>query len=142
MARATLFLAPISGSALRRTNQGVTDAGIVYVFEQRTAPITIADDADIQAIWCRMGLEVRHVGAVDLLVTPIVDDVEYPLQQFALTASDPGGWKRSVLTPAKGDWFSIWGRKISAYIESNTLPALFHLDGAWFEGAPQERFRT
>jgi hypothetical protein len=137
-----LFLAPISGAALRRTDEGLQDEGQTYVFSQVTAPITIADDADIQATWCRMGLEVRHVGVVDLLVTPIVDGTEYPAQQFPLTATDPGGWKRSVLVPAIGDWFSIWGRKISARIVSNTLPALFHLDGAWFEGAPQERFRT
>ena len=134
-----LVLAPISGFRLRVTDQGITDAGAAYVFGMEPRPITIADNPDIPAIWQRMGLEIRHFGDVDLLVTPIVDSVELTAQQFPLVVV-PGTTdeRRSVLS---GRFFKF-GTKCSALIETNTLPTLFNIDGMWFEGAPQLEYRV
>ncbi len=121
---------------MRVTNQGVADAGVVYAFDWVTRPITIQENADIYASWQRFGLELRHSGAEDLLVTPIVDSIELVAQQFALTLADPGAERRVEVS---GRFFS-WGIKCSCRVVSNTLPALFNVDGAWFEGAPQPKY--
>ncbi len=138
MARTILMLSPVSGSRIRRTHEGVDDEGEVYTFEMEPRPITIDENADIRAIWQRFGLELRHIGAIDLLITPIVDSDELPAQQFALTATDPGKEVRRTLS---GRFFQF-GLKCTVKIESNTLPALFNIDGAWLEGAPAPEYRT
>ena len=127
-----LVMSPRTGARLRVTNDGIADAGVVYTFDWVPRPITIADDADIPATWQRFGLELRHSGAIDLLITPIVDSIELVAQQFALTLTDPGGERRQEVS---GRFFQF-GTKCTARVQTNTLPALFNIDGAWFEGAP------
>lgn len=138
MALTILIMGPRNGSALRVTNTGLEDAGTPYVFEQTYRPITIAENPDIPAIWQRFGLEIRHTGAVDLLVTPIIDSVELPAQQFALTLPGPVGTARVSVS---GRFFTF-GYKANVRVETNTLASIFSIDGAWFEGAPQPEYRT
>lgn len=138
MALTLLILGPRNGSHLRVTNLGLDDAGTPFVFEQTFRPITIQENPDIPAIWQRFGLEIRHTGAVDLLVTPIIDSVELPLQQFPLTLPGPAGVARVSVS---GRFFAF-GYKASVRVETNTVPSIFSIDGAWFEGAPQPEYRT
>lgn len=137
MALTLLMLAPTAGARVRVTETGVDDAGIVYDFEWVPRPITIDDNPDIKAIWQRFGMELRHTGAIDLLVTPIVDSTELTAQAFAITASDPG---KEVRRTYSGRFFAF-GLKCTVRVQSTTLPALFNVDGAWFEGAPQPEYR-
>jgi hypothetical protein len=138
MALTLLILGPRNGSQLRVTNLGLDDAGTPFVFEQTFRPISIQEHPDVPAIWQRFGLEIRHTGAVDLLVTPIVDSVELPAQQFALTLPGPVGQAR---VPLSGRFFQF-GYKCTCRVQTNTLPSIFSIDGAWFEGAPQPEYRT
>lgn len=133
-----LILSPATGARLRVTESGLTDAGTAYVFEWVPRPMTIAEDPDIPAIWQRFGMDIRHSGALDLLVTPIVDSNELTSQQFAITASDPG----KLVRRSYSDRFFEFGLKCTCRIETNTLPALFNVDGYWFEGAPQPEYRA
>lgn len=136
--RKLLVLAPRSGSRLRITDEGVNDAGVVYAYEQTFRPITIADDASIWATWQRFGVEIRHTGAVDLIFTPIVDGVDVAAEGGGvMSIADPGGERRSTVDV----WFNTWGLKCWGRLVSNTLPSLFHIDGAWLEGAPQAGYR-
>jgi hypothetical protein len=138
MALTPLIMGPRNGSHLRVTNLGLDDAGTPFVFQQTFRPITISENPDVPAIWERFGLEVRHTGAVDLLVTPIIDSVEFPAQQFALVLPGPAGIARVSVS---GRFFEF-GYKVTCRVETNTLPSIFSLDGAWFEGAPQPEYRT
>lgn len=139
MAQTLLILAPDSGSRLRRTNDGVDDAGEVYTFKVVPRPITWqrGGEANVWVYWQHMGLEIRHIGAVDLLVTPILDSVELTAQAFSLTAAAPSSEKRVTL---EGN-FEGWGKKITFKIETATLATIFDIDGLWVEGAPQLRHR-
>lgn len=138
MALTLLILGPRNGANLRVTNLSLQDEGTPFVFEQTYRPITIADNPDVPAIWQRFGLEIRHSGAVDLLVTPIVDSVELTAQQFPLVLPGPAGIARSSVS---GRFFEF-GYKCTARVETNTLLSIFSIDGAWFEGAPQPDYRT
>lgn len=136
--RKLLVLTPRSGARLRVTDEGLTDAGVVYAYEQTFKPVTIADNPDIYAYWLRFGLEIRHTGAVDLIFTPIIDGVEFTADGGGvMSLPNPGGEKRSTVDV----WFAVWGLKCWGKIVSNTLPSLFNIDGAWFEGSPQEGYR-
>lgn len=137
--RKLLVLAPRNGSRLRITDEGITDAGTVYAYEQEFRPLTIADDPGIYATWSRFGLEIRHTGAVDLIFTPIIDGVEFTADGGGvMSLPNPGGEKRSTVDI----WFHQFGLKCWGRIISNTLPSLFNVDGAWFEGAPQAGYRA
>ena len=138
MALTLLIMGPRNGARLRITNAGLDDAGTPFVFEQTYRPTTIAEDPDIPAIWERFGLEIRHTGAVDLLVTPIVDSISLPAQQFALVLPGPVGIARVSIA---GRFFQF-GYRCTCKVETNTLPSIFSIDGAWFEGAPQPEYRT
>lgn len=137
MAQTLLILAPDSGFRLRRTNDGVNDAGEIYTFKVVPRPIIWNKGTNVWVYWQHMGLEIRHSGAVDLLVTPILDSVELTSQAFSLTAPAPSSEKRVTLE----ENFDGWGKKITFKIETATLATIFDIDGLWVEGAPQLRHR-
>lgn len=144
MAQTLLMLSPASGFRIRRTNDGVDDAGFVYKFKVVPRPITWDQRPNLWVFWQHMGLEIRHSGAVDLLVTPIVDSVELTAQSFPLTAPAPASEQRVTLeaphTIAQPG-FAAWGKKITFKIETNTLATVFDIDGMFVDGAPQPNHR-
>lgn len=128
-----LILSPVAGARLRRCGESYLDAGSAYTFELQPRPVWFGPGQ--WATFTLVGLEIRHNAAVDLLVVPIVDNVEYASQQMALTLPVPGAvdWGRSIV---EGRFF-LWGRKITFKVLTNTLPGQFHVDGMYVDCAPQ-----